>query len=132
MAWLAVYRISDGSLVSVGTTVASPLSAGMASVQFDPVAARTLNWNPATKAFDAPKPKSDALSAQEFLLRFTLAERLALRAAAKTDPVVDDILAMFQLSTAITSISPVVAQALTALANKGVLTANRATQIGDF
>jgi hypothetical protein len=77
MAWFAVYRVSDGALVSVGTVVADPLPAGIASKNVGLARPEGL-WNPATLNFDAPIPRKGTLTRRDFWKRFTEAERESL------------------------------------------------------
>ena len=55
MAWQAVYRSSDGVLVSVGDVVADPLPAGLATLNMAGPPADTVMWDAATRAF-IPRP----------------------------------------------------------------------------
>lgn len=69
------------------------------------------------------------LTKYEFLSRFTSAERIAIRTEAKTDPVVQDFMAMMELSG---NVNPVLAQpGLNYLVSIGKLTAERAIALGD-
>ncbi len=53
--WFAVYRESDGELVSIGTVVADPLRAGLAKklLTGEP---RRLRWNASSLEFETPPP----------------------------------------------------------------------------
>ena len=79
MAWYAVYQTADGSLVSIGQTVApdTDLSAkGYAKAgpfSFDP-RQPGYQWNPATLTFDAVSIPRPPISRQAFFDRFTDAE----------------------------------------------------------
>lgn len=68
------------------------------------------------------------LSHYAFLLRFTLQERIAVRALAKTDPVVEDFLDLLRSADYVTLSHA--RPGLEYLVQAGVLTASRAAQIG--
>ncbi len=95
MAWYAVYRTADGSLASIGQSVASDaeLSAnGLASAgpfTFDPREPQ-YQWNPATLTFDSVTPPKPPIPVLDFFERFTDAEFAAIIDARDnhTDPQV--------------------------------------------
>lgn len=65
----------------------------------------------------------------EFLSRFTSAERIGIREEAKTNPIVQDFMAMMELSG---NVNPVLARpGLNYLASIGKLTPERAAILGD-
>jgi len=68
------------------------------------------------------------LTRHDFKMRFTAAERIAIRALAKTDPIVEDFLDLLNTSG---MVYRVLAQpGLNYCASKGALTAERAVTIG--
>ena len=93
MAWYAVYNTADGSLVSIGQTVApdADLSAkGYAKAgpfSFDP-RQPGYKWNPVTLTFDTVPSQRQPISRQAFFDRFTDAELGAIINAREnsTDP----------------------------------------------
>ncbi len=93
MAWYAVYQVSDGTLVSIGsiapdTTLLSAKGLASKAFAFDPRNGYT--WNPATLTFDAVASRRPPISTQAFFDRFTDAELGAIIDARDngTDPQV--------------------------------------------
>lgn len=74
--------------------------------------------------FDAPK-----WTAYEFLNRFTAQERAALRAAAKTDDAVADLLLLVQAAQEVVSNDPVTVGGMDYLVAFGLITEERKTEI---
>lgn len=77
MTWFAVWKTSNGELVSVGTVVASPLPNGLATTDLGanpPIGV----WNDVTHVFDAGQTLKAVLSLKDFAQRFTTAERESL------------------------------------------------------
>ena len=67
--WQAVYRVSDGAIVSVGTVIADPLPRGLAK---KPIAGPPghVDWNPTTLEFDSrPPPVPDVDRVDEFIAK---------------------------------------------------------------
>ncbi len=77
MNWFAVYNITTGALVSVGTVVASPLPQGLAAVDLGAFAPTGV-WNSLTHIFDPAATLKPILSLKDFAGRFTSVEREAL------------------------------------------------------
>ena len=65
----------------------------------------------------------------EFLRRFTAPERIAARAARKTDPVLDDFYALLEQAPAIANDDPDVQMGLGYMTQQGYLAAGRAAEI---
>jgi len=81
--WHAVYRVSDGALVSIGTVVADQLPEGLASKQIGetrPIG----DWDRATAAFVGRPVRRDVIKPREFWQRFTQGEREALHGILAT------------------------------------------------
>jgi hypothetical protein len=91
------------------------------------------------RKFEAPVPVAAAappppepvtvISRLNFLRRFTRAERIALRAAETTDPVVSDFLLMLTLAEDVDLTSPDVTEGLVYLEANGFVTAERGDAI---
>ena len=77
MTWYAVYRTSDGELLSIGSVVADPLPAGHAATEY--VDRPEGRWDAATLDFVAPAPVIPNLRKKEFINRFTVVERENLK-----------------------------------------------------
>jgi len=69
------------------------------------------------------------LTKLEYQSRFTAAERIKIRTAAKTDPVVEDILALMDSATEIVLVDDRTIQAANALEALGHLSPGRAAEI---
>lgn len=66
----------------------------------------------------------------EFLARFTGAERIAVRTAAKTDGVIEDFMELLKITDVIHPNHPMAQQGLSYLVSLGILTTERAEVIG--
>ncbi len=65
----------------------------------------------------------------EYLRRFTQAERIAIRGAAKVVPELEDYLQLMELATEVRSDDPDIASALAMLEGSGLIGAGRAGEI---
>ena len=134
MMWHAVYDNSTGALLSQGATLPDGYEAdfaqrGLAVRSYD---ARPLgsDWNAATRDFDIPQAApARVVTPLDFLNLFSDAERLGIRAAAKTDIIVDDVLDQIRLAQEVDLTSPRTAGALDVLIAKSLLTAERKAEI---
>jgi hypothetical protein len=125
--WLAVYKQATGELVSLGTVVADPLPAGMASK--DVGASRPSGaWNAATLAFEAVVTPM-TWTGYAFLKRLTLAERAAARELAKTDPIAADFMHLLDRSGEVQQNNPDVLAGLNYLVSQGRMVAGRPSEI---
>ena len=77
---------------------------------------------------EAPPP-APSLSKLEFLRRFTRAERIALRGAVATDPVVADFMHLLDLASAVELTDAELIDALAYLEKKSLLAAGRKDEI---
>lgn len=77
MTWFAIWKTSDGELVSVGTVVSSPLPSGLSSTELGESPPSGV-WNSSTHVFDAAAVLKPVLRLRDFQQRFTQAEREAL------------------------------------------------------
>lgn len=84
-------------------------------------------WNPSSLGF-VLKPNI-SFTRFEFLNRFTMAERIAIRSAAETDSIVFDINEQFNQAEEITLGNDQLVQGLGYLTMVGILTPERAEQI---
>jgi hypothetical protein len=77
MTLYAVYRISDGALVSIGTVLASNgvlESNGYTYIELSIAPGPFDVWNPVTHTFDTMPTPKEVLTKQQFVERFTEAE----------------------------------------------------------
>ena len=84
-------------------------------------------WNPSSLSFYR-KPKK-LFTQLEFLDRFTMEERIAIRAATKTDPIAFDINDQFNQSNEILLDDPHLIQGINYFGYVGLLTPERVRQI---
>ncbi len=84
---------------------------------------------PVAAAAPPPPEPVTVVSRLDFLRRFTRAERIALRAAETTDPVVADFLLMLTLAEDVELTSADVTEGLTYLEANGFVTAERGVAI---
>jgi len=76
-----------------------------------------------------PPPPVDELHKVDFLRLFTQAERIAIRQAAKVNPVVEDYQAMLDAATIIRLSDPDIQEGVPELEDAGLLAPGRAAQI---
>lgn len=69
------------------------------------------------------------MSRYEFLTLFTIEERTAIREAAKTDPLIDDMLQLVGIASEIDINDPNTAGGLDYIASKGLITPERCTEL---
>lgn len=81
-------------------------------------------------ALSAVVGTSVPITRYEFLSRFTTTERIAIRQAATTDPIVYDFMDLLSQSGSVTHSNAI--QGLGYLASTGVITSDRVAVIGDF
>lgn len=79
--------------------------------------------------FSPPEPPTPSWGSLEFLRRFTRDERIAVRTAAKNDPVVEDMLSLIDKSDSIKANDPDVVQGMQYLVDQGHITASRRNAI---
>ena len=126
----AVYETDTGRLRSTGTVVADPLPEGLGVRQY---AARPegFDWNTETLEFDIPRTvPPPILTPAEFMNLFTLEEDVALEAAAQNDAMLRVFLRRVQSNPTIRMDNELVAQGLGYLTQLGILTPERAAEIG--
>ena len=132
--WYAIYRTVDGALVSTGTSVAGDVelrAAGIAKVELGETWNRNgLTWDANRQTFvAAPSSPPASLSPLDFLRRFTVQERVAIRAAAATDPIIADFLDLLNRATEVHIDSPDTVAGVNYLVSIGLLSAARATEV---
>ena len=129
--WYAVYEEATGALRSSGSVLAPVLPEGWASKEFAAPPQPGKVWNPASLAFDMdPPPEPEIWTPVAFMQRFTAAERIAIRAAERNDPMIEDFFELVRVAGEIRSDHPMIAQGLAYLQSQGLLTAGRAAEIG--
>ena len=126
--WYAVYETETGRLHSVGSSVGSGLAAkGLTSKEYPSRPDQDGVWNEATLGF-GPRPASfGEISTTDFMLRFTEAERKAVRDSLADKAV--DFREMLQLSNTVNLDSTYIQTSLTAMEQGGMLAAGRKTEI---
>ena len=86
-------------------------------------------WSDGTFSPRAEPYWKTAMTRYEFLTLFTLEERTAIRGAAKTDPVIEDMLQLLGIANDIDIADPNTSGGLDYLAGKGLITAERCAEI---
>lgn len=86
-------------------------------------------WNGDSFAQPAPDPASPVMSRLAFMRRFTMQERIAIRAAVPTDPVLADVNALLELAQEVSLDDPDTQMAIGYMTQLGILTAERAAEI---
>lgn len=132
--WYVVFDAS-GNVVSIGTGIDRDhvTSQGFTwmRIPFDP---RGMVWNKEAQQFQSLPPQQTSLTAYAFKMRFTPQERMTLRIASESDPVVGDFLDMLATAAAsgvaVFPQTPPVLEPLQYCVSKGYLTAARASVIG--
>lgn len=127
--WYAVYRAQDGGLVSQGTVVADPLPEGLVAVALGEERPAGV-WNPATRSFDpAPTAPREPLPVIDFMRRFGFVKEAQIRAAAKTDPMIETFLSRLNIVSTVNLDHPETTQGVGYLQQAGLLTAAEAAAV---
>lgn len=77
MTWYAIYKLSNGELVSTGTSVADPLPDGLGVANLGENPPLGI-WNNVTHVFDPSAALKPVVSRRDFWQRFTASERESL------------------------------------------------------
>ncbi len=129
--WYALYETETGRLLSSGSSITSTIPDGL-SVKTFPTRP-TLGWNESTLDFDVlPPVEKVTLTPLEFMQRFTVQERIAIRSASRTDHVVEDFLALINTASFIEGSHPLLEQGLGYMAANGYISQERAVEVGAF
>lgn len=139
MTWYAIYRDSDGELISLGTVIAPDKDLARKgfvkrALAYDP-RVRTKQWNVSTKDFDDVTPPRGAISTKEFLERFEDAEYEAMVKAARSsvDSALQDaaeaLLAHLNVVSDVDLESGRIVKPITQLETSGLLKRGRAAAI---
>lgn len=130
--WYAVYRESDGRLMSSGSSVADTLPEGQAFKSFESQPA-SMDWNATTLDYTAPAaPRSRPIAAITFMRRFTMSEHAAVLALARSDDMVGVFLDRTRSGSMIAKSDEEVVAGLDYLVALGALTRARADEIYDW
>lgn len=131
--WFSVYQSSDGALKGQGSQIPSAAELAARGLVAKPFPARPVGklWNPATLDFDIDEPIIlPKLEAENFMLRFTLAEHAKLLEMAATDFRAAAWVDRVKFARGVSQETPEIRQGLTYLVGKGILTTARAKKIG--
>ncbi len=125
MTWYAVYRASNGQLVSVGEVVADPLPDGLASVAIDGPDIGTHEWDAAALSFVPRLARASRVSwsRYDFLKRIPTPKRIGIRVAAKNNPIVEDFVSLLDSANEVLSDDPDMIVGLDYLVSIGLLDA---------
>lgn len=131
MPWYAVHD-ATGRLVSLGTVLTDPLPANLSAVELagepDPTAQQ---WDADRRAFVPRPPAPRWVDPYDFMRRFTIAEEAAIRGAARTDPVIEVLLARLAAPTLTRVLfdDQTLLDGLAYLQSKSLLTPERALEL---
>ncbi len=126
MAYHVITR--DGMLVGVTTNNAYSFNLPNVSIhEFEETTIPDLNFNSWNSELEQFVPTSGIYTRREFLLKFTLPERIAIRASQ--DPVVVDIMNMLDLASYVSIADPATQQSVGYLASIGLINNNRIAEI---
>ena len=130
MPFFAVYEIATGTLRSTGSRIADPLPDGLANKEYTDRPSG-FDWNTETQDFDIPRPvPPTVLTPAEFMNLFTLNEDVAIETAAQNDAMIRVFLRRVQNNPTIRMDNELVTQGLGYLTQLGILTPERAAEIG--
>lgn len=97
MTWAAIWRTDTGELIELVENVPDPFLFGRSVTRFAEKPEGT--WNRVTHIFDPlPYVRATVLTRLAFLQRMTPQERIAIRTAAKVDPVAEDFIHMLDIA----------------------------------
>jgi hypothetical protein len=129
MTWYAVVDNATGALLSVGSVIADPLPEGLVALELGEERPTGV-WNPATRVHETPAPvRQIVLSRLEFLQRLTVQERIAIRTAAKSNPIVEDFMHLLDLAADVNLTHAATMQGVGYLEQQGLIAAGRAAAI---
>ena len=128
--WYAVYRTDSGELVSTGTVVADPLPDGLGLIALATESDhQNEQWNAITRSFEPRPPDAASLTPIDFMRRFTMAEEIAIRTAAKTDVGIEVFLSRLSVVASVGLAHPETTGGIDYLIAKGLLTTERGAEI---
>lgn len=146
MAWHVIYDGVTGELrgaTAAAQQVPQVLWDVLNGVELDPEIPEPTNrlkvfaakpegfdWNPATLDYDIPvPPRVLPITSVEFMRRFTMPERIAIRAARAADPVLEDFFDLLVVASSITITDEDVQAGVGYLVAQGLISAERAAEI---
>lgn len=121
MAEYIITRKSDGAEMLRYSAAQAQEVNGFDLVDYDHA-----EWTPEVQP---PATANQTLTKLEYLRRFTPAERVAIRAAAAANPVLEDYLKLMELAQEINTGDPDTIAAVTMLEQAGLIAAGRAQEI---
>lgn len=125
MTFYAVYRDDDLELVSVGSVLADPLPAGLTAKPFDTMPVGM--WDKTTLDFVPAAQGAKTYTPLEFLRRFTMQERAAIRSSS--DAIVQDFMYLLDRASEVVTDDPDTINGLSYLVSLGLMTDARATEV---
>jgi len=134
MTHYTIFDTTTGEDISVGTSEPT-LKVGQSfrATAYDPNrhADRTKRyvWNTETRDYDETDSRRGILSPAEFMQRFTVQERIAIRGERGTDPVVHDFLSLLEVAQNVDLDDPATVAGVGYLVSVNLLTAERATLV---
>ena len=123
-------NVETGALIQISEQPIDPVGHPLMVKTFDvPMPDLTKQeWDKAGLRF-TNKPGNRTMTKLDYLRRFTGDERVAIRAAAKQSPVLEDYLALLELSLDVSLDDPDTVQAVGMLEQIGLIAPGRAAEI---
>jgi len=131
MAWFAYYELTSGRLRSQGQSPVNvaDLPDGWGRKEY-PERPEGYDWNADTRDFDIEHPKRiEPITAIQFMRRFTVEERIAIRASRVGDPILDDFFDLLVVAGTVTPTDPDMVSGVNYLAQVGLITPGRVSEL---
>ena len=88
------------------------------------------DWNAETLDFDIEQPKHvEPITAVQFMRRFTVEERIAIRASRVGNPILDDFFDLLVVAGTVTPTDPDMVSGVNYLAQVGLITPGRVSEL---
>lgn len=125
----ALIRESDGAWLAGPLDDEPAAGEGERAIEVALGLGETCEWSPARRAFVDIVVAQPMITVGRFKLLMTTAERIAIREASATDPVIFDFLDVLAGFAEVSVSDPVLVRCIQALVPKGLLTAERAEAV---
>lgn len=128
------YAFLDGDLfvIEIRSIADFPIQPGEAAIDISATPEVQVGWkfDPGTNKFSAPTPATSTMMTHlYFLSRMTREERIAIRTAAQSDPVLDDAMLLFERAREVNVGLPLTQQLVGYLAMTGLIQPERVPEL---
>lgn len=129
-----IYAILNDDLIviEIRSIAEFPVQPGEAAMDISNSPEVQIGWkfDPGTNSFSSPAPATSTMMTHlYFLSRLTREERIAIRAAAQADPVLDDAMMLFERAREVNVGLPMTQQLVGYLAMTGLLQPERVPEL---